>query len=168
MIATNCRNTVSLRPLVAAFALMGALLALLASSPAEALGRFGGGGAHFNVGGHFNAMRPIGGGGLRPGFRGGDFQRRFPNVHPRQDHPLQPYRHHYPHYWPYPGPGYWAGAATGAAVGAAVTGGWIYALPGDCTSITVGSVTYEHCGSDWYRPHYTGTQIAYEVVAAPR
>ncbi|WP_073270716.1 hypothetical protein [Microbulbifer donghaiensis] len=145
--------------------LFSALLSLLASLPAGALGRFAGGGAHFNIGGHFNAIRPIGGGGFRPDFRGGDFQRRFPNAHPFENHPLQPYRHRYPRYWPYAGPGYWAGAAAGAA---AVAGAWVYSLPADCTRVSVGGITYEHCGPEWYRPHYTGTQIAYEVVAAPR
>lgn len=167
MRASACQETFVPRRLPGATVLVAALLVLMASYPAAALGRFGGGGAHFNVGGRFNAMRPIGGG-FRPEFRGGDIQRRFPDAHPFQNHPLQPYRHYYPHYWPYPGPGYWAGAATGAAVGAAVAGSWVYSLPADCTAVSVGGITYEHCGPEWYQPRYTGTHIAYEVVAPPR
>ncbi len=174
MIGSSCRASHdSCRPL--AFLALSSVLLVLLSAPAEALGRFGGGGAHFNVGSHFNAMRPIGGLGFRPDLRGPEFQGRFAGGRPldrplRPDdpaHPIRPYhpyQHYYPHYWPYAGPGHWAGAAAGAAA----VGSWIYSLPPDCTSISIGGITYEQCGSAWYRPHYTGVHIAYESVAAPR
>lgn len=143
------------------------LTATFLSPTAEALGRFGGGGAHFNIGGHFNGMRPMGGAGfgMRPDFRPG---RVYPAGHPFAGRVAPADRHFHPRYWPYPGRRYWAGAAAGAAVGAAAAGAWLYTLPADCSSISIGGITYEQCGPEWYRPMFTGAHIAYEPVAAPR
>ena len=139
------------------------LSALLLSTEAEARPGFIGGGAHFNIGGHFGGMGRIG------GFGGGAFRPLGPRPLPERriepdrriipDH-RYPYR---PHYWP---GGYWAGAGAGVAAGAAI-GSFVYALPPACTTLSVGGVTYERCDGSWYRPSYSGTQVVYEVVAPP-
>ncbi|MCW8128593.1 hypothetical protein OQE62_18650 [Microbulbifer halophilus] len=53
--------------------------------------------------------------------------------------------------------------ATGAAIGAVV-----YSLPRACTATVVNGVTYERCDGVWYRPSYSGNQVVYVVVDAPR
>ncbi|WP_444957871.1 hypothetical protein [Microbulbifer sp. ZKSA002] len=162
MMHRNGQKTGFLAQLVMPALVTGALLTALASPSAEAFGRFGGGGAHFNIGGHFNGMRPMGGG-FHGGYAPGEFARRFPNHPPFRPHrppyPPPPWR---PHYWPYPGPAFWG---TAAAVG---VGGWLYTLPRSCVAVTVGNVTYEHCGSYWYEPHFVGGHIAYRPVRPPR
>ncbi|WHI47418.1 hypothetical protein [Microbulbifer sp. VAAF005] len=80
MMHRNGQKTGFLAQLVVPALVTGALLTALASPSAEAFGRFGGGGAHFNIGGHFNGMRPMGGG-FHGGYAPGEFARRFPN-HP--------------------------------------------------------------------------------------
>ena len=65
-------------------------------------------------------------------------------------------------YWNHP-------VATGMAIAttAAVIGSVIYSLPPSCTKVYVDGVTYQQCGSTWYRPQYAGTSVQYVVVAAP-
>lgn len=67
-----------------------------------------------------------------------------------------------------------AGVATGAVIGAAaaspttvVPGTVVTVLPAGCTATIVGSVTYEQCGSIWYKPQYVGTAVQYIVVTPP-
>lgn len=136
--------------------LAGAVLALWSGISAARPGGFHGG-AHFNVGGHFQGgFRPD----LRPGGPGYQPHLR-PEVRPR---PLPPgYRrgdyYHYHHgYWP----GYAVGVATGAAIGSVV-----YSLPQECAVTVVNDITYQQCGPTWYRPYYRGGQVTYEVVDPP-
>jgi hypothetical protein len=57
------------------------------------------------------------------------------------------------------------GAST---VPAAAVGTVIRTLPPGCTSVMVGNVAYQQCGSTWYQPSYAGTTINYTVVNPPR
>jgi len=138
-----------------AFGLGAGLLLCMALLPAEVQARpaFHGGGAHFNVGPHFNGGHP------HPGHH--PDHHPHPGPPPNHHHHDHHYDHHHPpHYWP---GGYWAGVATGAAVGAV-----IYSLPPACTTLVVNGITYRRCSSTWYRPVYSGNQVVYEVVAPPR
>jgi hypothetical protein len=60
-------------------------------------------------------------------------------------------------------------ARTAAVVGTAVAVGAVVAtLPPHCAPVIVGNVSYQQCGSTWYRPAYSGTTVSYTVVNAPR
>jgi hypothetical protein len=60
-------------------------------------------------------------------------------------------------------------ARTAAVVGTAVAiGTVVHTLPPSCSSVVVGNVAYQQCGSTWYRPAYAGAGVSYTVVAAPR
>lgn len=71
------------------------------------------------------------------------------------------------------------GLATGAVVGAAVAssnntttvvvapGSVVTTLPSGCAATVVGSVTYQRCGSVWYQPQFSGSNVQYVVVAQP-
>jgi hypothetical protein len=60
-------------------------------------------------------------------------------------------------------------ARTAAVVGTAmVVGSVVASLPPSCSTMTVDNVTYQHCGSSWYRPFYAGTQVSYTVVNPPQ
>lgn len=62
-----------------------------------------------------------------------------------------------------------AAVVTGAAVAtAAVVGSVVRTLPPQCTSVVVGGVAYQQCGSAWYQPRYAGSQVTYVVVNPPR
>ncbi|MFC3550344.1 hypothetical protein ACFOLC_04890 [Lysobacter cavernae] len=87
-----------------------------------------------------------------------------PGPHPPGPPPPPP--HPYPYWYDHP----WATAAaitTTAAVTAAVIGSMVYSLPPSCTAVVVGNVTYEQCGSTWYQPQYSGSQVTYIVVNSP-
>jgi hypothetical protein len=64
--------------------------------------------------------------------------------------------------------------ATGVAVGAtaavtaAVIGSVVYSLPPSCSSVVVGGIGYQQCGSTWYQPQYAGSNVTYVVVNPPR
>jgi hypothetical protein len=59
-------------------------------------------------------------------------------------------------------------ARTAAVVGTAVVvGSVVRSLPPSCVTTVVGNVTYQQCGSSWYRPAYAGTSVSYTVVAPP-
>ncbi len=61
-----------------------------------------------------------------------------------------------------------AAAAVGAAaVTALAVGAVVRSLPPSCTTVVTAGVTYHHCGTDWYRPQYSGTDVTYVVVPAP-
>jgi hypothetical protein len=62
-----------------------------------------------------------------------------------------------------------AAVVTGAAVAtAAVVGSVVATLPPHCTSMVVGGVAYQQCGSAWYQPRYAGSQVTYVVVNPPQ
>jgi hypothetical protein len=67
-------------------------------------------------------------------------------------------------YYPYAG-------AAGLAIGGLLAGGAIgsiaYALPPSCSPVFLNGITYQQCGSTWYQPQYTGTQLNYVVVPPP-
>jgi hypothetical protein len=59
-------------------------------------------------------------------------------------------------------------ARTAAVVGtAAVIGSVAYSLPPSCSSVVMGGVAYQQCGSTWYQPAYAGTTVQYTVVNPP-
>lgn len=64
-----------------------------------------------------------------------------------------------------------AAAAVGVAAAAAVTavaiGAIVNSLPPSCSTVVTAGVTYQHCGNDWYRPQYSGTNVTYVVVPPP-
>jgi len=47
-------------------------------------------------------------------------------------------------------------------------GSAVRSLPPQCTSVVVGGVAYQQCGSTWYRPQDAGSQVTYVVVNPPR
>jgi hypothetical protein len=64
-----------------------------------------------------------------------------------------------------------AGVAVGVAAATAVTalavGAVVNSLPPSCATIVTAGATYHHCGNDWYRPQYSGTNVIYVVVPSP-
>jgi hypothetical protein len=62
-----------------------------------------------------------------------------------------------------------AAAATTAVVAtAAVVGSVVRSIPPSCSSVMVDNVAYQQCGSTWYQPRYSGSQVTYVVVNPPR
>ena len=62
-----------------------------------------------------------------------------------------------------------AAAVTAAAVTTAVAvGSMVSALPPSCTVVSVNGVTYQQCGSTWYRPQFAGSSVTYVVIDPPR
>jgi hypothetical protein len=67
-----------------------------------------------------------------------------------------------------------APVARAVAVGAAATatavaiGSVVRTLPPSCSSVMVGNVAYQQCGSTWYQPQYAGSSVSYTVVNPPR
>lgn len=59
------------------------------------------------------------------------------------------------------------GTAAAIATTAAVIGSIVYSLPPSCTSVIVDGLTYERCGSTWYKPRYYGSSVEYVVVESP-
>jgi hypothetical protein len=57
------------------------------------------------------------------------------------------------------------GIATGIVVGSIVAAS---ALPPSCVTTVVNGISYRQCGSYWYQPRYSGTQVNYIVVNPPR
>jgi hypothetical protein len=53
----------------------------------------------------------------------------------------------------------------GMAIGSMVTAA---ALPPSCSTVSVNGMTYQQCGSTWYQPQYSGSQVNYIVVNPPR
>jgi len=48
-----------------------------------------------------------------------------------------------------------------------VIGSIVYSLPPSCTTVVVDGITYERCGSTWYKPRYVGSSVEYMVVNSP-
>jgi hypothetical protein len=62
-----------------------------------------------------------------------------------------------------------AAAATAAAVTtAAVVGSVVHTLPPSCEAVSLNGFTYQHCGSTWYQPQFSGSAVTYVVVNPPR
>jgi hypothetical protein len=55
-----------------------------------------------------------------------------------------------------------------AAVTAVAVGSVVRTLPPSCSTIVAGGVTYQQCGSTWYQPQYSGSQVTYVVVNPPQ
>jgi hypothetical protein len=53
----------------------------------------------------------------------------------------------------------------GMAIGSMITAA---ALPPFCSTVSVNGITYQQCGSTWYQPQYSGSQVNYIVVNPPR
>jgi hypothetical protein len=60
-----------------------------------------------------------------------------------------------------------AAVAAGAALTAAAIGSVVYTLPPSCSVVVVGGISYQHCGSTWYEPQFSGTSVSYIVVGEP-
>ncbi|HLH31211.1 MAG TPA: hypothetical protein VKY31_08410, partial [Terriglobia bacterium] len=60
-----------------------------------------------------------------------------------------------------------AGAAVGAAAGAAI-GSSVAVLPPSCSTVVVNGTGYSQCGSTWYEPYYSGTEVQYMAVNPPQ
>ncbi len=58
------------------------------------------------------------------------------------------------------------GAAV-AATTAVVMGSYYNSLPGNCVTVVRVGVNYSQCGSTWYQPVYSGSNVQYVVVQAP-
>lgn len=71
------------------------------------------------------------------------------------------------------GRGYRHPVATGVAIGAtaavtaAVVGSVVNTLPPSCTTIINNGITYQQCGSTYYQPRYSGSNVTYVVVNSP-
>ena len=73
--------------------------------------------------------------------------------------------------------GGWGAAAAGAIVGAAAASSWygwgapvgtvVYTIPPECTTTVVNGVSYSQCGSTYYEPQFTGTEVSYVAVSPP-
>lgn len=81
------------------------------------------------------------------------------------------YDDHYHGHWDSP----WGYAAVGAAavtaayaIGTVVTASTFATLPCTPTTVVVGGVTYYQCGPTWYSQAYSGGDVTYVVVEAPR
>jgi hypothetical protein len=62
-----------------------------------------------------------------------------------------------------------AAVATAAAVTTAVVvGSIVNSIPSSCETVSVGGLTYQHCGSTWYQPQFLGSAVNYVVVSPPR
>ncbi len=57
---------------------------------------------------------------------------------------------------------------TAAVATAVVVGSVVRSLPPSCSSVMVGNVAYQQCGSTWYQPQYAGSSVTYVVVNPPR
>ncbi len=53
------------------------------------------------------------------------------------------------------------------AVTSAVVGSIVNSVPPSCQTIVSNGVTYSQCGSTWYQPTYSGSQVSYVVVNPP-
>jgi hypothetical protein len=61
-----------------------------------------------------------------------------------------------------------AAAVTATAmVTAAVIGSVVNTLPPSCSSVIVGGIAYQRCGSSWYQPQMSGANVTYIVVNPP-
>jgi hypothetical protein len=58
------------------------------------------------------------------------------------------------------------GAAV-AATTAVVMGAYYNSLPGNCVTVVRVGINYSQCGSTWYQPIYSGSNVQYVVVPAP-
>jgi hypothetical protein len=58
------------------------------------------------------------------------------------------------------------GAAV-AATTAVVMGAYYNSLPGNCVTVVRVGINYSQCGSTWYQPVYSGSNVQYVVVQAP-
>jgi hypothetical protein len=54
-----------------------------------------------------------------------------------------------------------------AVVTAAVVGSIVHSVPPSCSAVIVNGLSYQHCGSTWYQPQFSGTSTTYVVVNAP-
>lgn len=55
----------------------------------------------------------------------------------------------------------------GLAIGSIVTAASM-PPPSSCSMTTVNGITYQRCGSTWYQPQYSGSNVTYVVVNPPR
>jgi len=53
----------------------------------------------------------------------------------------------------------------GMAIGSMITAA---ALPPSCSMMSINGISYQQCGSTWYQPQYSGSQVNYIVVNPPR
>jgi hypothetical protein len=61
-----------------------------------------------------------------------------------------------------------AAVAATAVATAAIVGSIVNTIPPSCAAVSVNGVSYQQCGSTWYRPQFAGSSVTYVVVASPR
>jgi hypothetical protein len=54
-----------------------------------------------------------------------------------------------------------------AVVTAAVVGSIVHSVPPSCSAVIVNGLSYQHCGSTWYQPQFSGSTTTYIVVNPP-
>lgn len=54
------------------------------------------------------------------------------------------------------------------AVAGVATGAYVTTLPVGCGSVLLSGITYQRCGSTYYRPYMQGDQVVYVVEAPPQ
>jgi hypothetical protein len=67
----------------------------------------------------------------------------------------------------YYGPGRVAAGVAAGALAAAAVGTVVYSVPSSCTTTVVNGITYEQCGTTWYKPEFAGGSTGYVVVNPP-
>jgi hypothetical protein len=60
-----------------------------------------------------------------------------------------------------------ARGAAYAATTAVVMGAYYSSLPSGCVTVVRVGINYSQCGSTWYQPVYSGSNVQYVVVQAP-
>lgn len=151
---------------------VGLALSLVASAPDAGAQRGGGGGARGGGGG--GGARAGGGGSARTNVQqsNANVNRNVNqntnvnrNVNVNQNVNVHHDVHVDQHYdrWGHPVA---AAAVTTAAVVA--VGTMVATIPSSgCSAVAVGGVSYQHCGSTYYQPVYSGSSVSYVVVNPP-
>ena len=150
---------------------VGLSLSLVASAP-DAAAQRGGGGARGGGGG--GAARASGGGSARTNVHQSNANANRNvnqntnvnrNVNVNQNVNVNRDVHVDSHYdrWGHP---IAAAAVTTAAVVA--VGTMVATIPSSgCSAVAVGGMSYQHCGSTYYQPVYSGSSVSYVVVNPP-
>lgn len=60
------------------------------------------------------------------------------------------------------------GIVAGMMIGSTLTAAAFNAQKSSCTTLSVNSTTYYHCGSTWYQPFYRSGSVSYIVVNPPK
>lgn len=121
--------------------------------------------SHVHRGGNKNINKNVNRGGNRNANRGGNKNINInKNVNVNVNNRNNNNYHHHNHHNNV-GVAVAAGIATGIVVGSIVAAS---TLPPSCVTTVINGISYRQCGSSWYQPRYSGTQVNYIVVNPPR